>query len=77
MRSERSSSGKTTRVEGRRAISRGGVVSEHPAKNGCYSVSEWHIALSTKLGKAQTASRSFRDCDNRAFGTRRSGQEET
>ena len=53
MKSERRSRHKTTRVVGRRAIFRGGEVLEHPTENGCYSVNEWRIALSTKPGKAQ------------------------
>ena len=53
MRSERRRRQKATRVESRRATFRGRVVSGTPPENGCYSVNEWHNALSTKPGKAQ------------------------
>ena len=52
MSSERRRLEKTTRVAGRRATFREGLVLGHLSENGCYSVNEWHIALSTKPGKA-------------------------
>jgi hypothetical protein len=52
MSSERRSRQKTTRMAGRRATFRGEVVYWDPPENGCYSMSEWHIALFTQPGKA-------------------------